>query len=152
MLKVIVDYPEPEQERDILRRALDGESVHIDPVTDAAELGELTQAVTAVQINDRLREYVVRLIEATRDPARYRMPEIEPLLEYGASPRASVFLARAAQAYALLHGRGYVLPEDVKALAPDVLRHRLVTTYEAEAQAVTTEQIVDRLLEGVGIP
>ena len=152
MLKVIVDYPEPEQERDILRRALDGESVHIDPVTDAAELGELTQAVTAVQINDRLREYVVRLIEATRDPARYRMPEIEPLLEYGASPRASVFLARAAQAHALLHGRGYVLPEDVKALAPDVLRHRLVTTYEAEAQAVTTEQIVDRLLEGVGIP
>ena len=152
MLKIIVDYPEREQERDILRRALDGDDTEVRPVTDAAELTELTRAVGAVQVNDRLREYVARLTEATRDPARYRMPDLEPLLEYGASPRATIFLARAAQAYAFIHGRGYVLPEDVKTLAPDVLRHRLVTTYEAEAQAISAEQIIDRLLEGVGIP
>jgi MoxR-like ATPase len=80
------------------------------------------------------------------------MADLGPLLEYGASPRAGIFLARAAQAYAFIHGRDYVVPEDVKAIAPDVLRHRLVTTYEAEAQAVTAEDIVTRLLEGVGIP
>jgi MoxR-like ATPase len=92
------------------------------------------------------------LLEATRDPARYQLPELASLIEYGASPRAGVFLARASQAYAFIQGRGYVLPEDVKALAPDVLRHRLVTTYEAEARSVSAEQIVGRLLEGVGIP
>ena len=152
MLKIIVDYPKPDEERNILRRALDGDDAEVQPVTDAAELSELARAVSAVQVNDRLQEYVARLIEATRDPARYRMPDLEPLLEYGASPRATIFLARAAQAYAFIHERGYVLPEDVKTLAPDVLRHRLVTTYEAEAQAVSAEQIIDRLLEGVGIP
>ena len=152
MLKVMVDYPDREQERDILGRALDGDDATTEPVTDAIELQELAEAVRGVQVNDRLREYIVRLIEATRDPARYQLGDLEPLLEYGASPRASIFLARAAQAYAFIHGRGYVLPEDVKTLAPDVLRHRLVTTYEAEAQAITAEEIIDRLLEGVGIP
>ena len=103
-------------------------------------------------MNARLREYVVRLIEATRDPARFQMADLAPLIEFGASPRAGVFLARASRAYAFLHERDYVTPDDVKAIAPDVLRHRIVTTYEAEAQAVTVERIVERLLEGVGIP
>jgi len=152
MLKVLVDYPQREEERLILGRALDGEEAEVEAVTDAAGIADLAAGVHAVEANERIREYVVRLIEATRDPARYRMPELAPLLEYGASPRAAVFLARAAQAYAFIHGRGYVLPEDVKQLAPDVLRHRLVTTYEAEARAVSGEQIVGRLLEGVGIP
>jgi len=152
MLKVLVDYPNREEERAILGRALDSESSDVDAVTDAAGVVELMAAVASVEVNDRIREYVVRIVEATRDPARYQLAELRPLLEYGASPRAGVFLARAAQAYAFIQGRGFVLPEDVKTLAPDVLRHRLVTTYEAEAQSVTGEQIIARLLEGIGIP
>ena len=152
MLKVLVRYPQREQEREILTRALDGGEVSIEPVTDAAGIASVHAAVSAVEVNDRMREYVIRLVEATREPAQYRMGDLGALLEYGASPRAGIFLARAAQAYAFIHGRDYVLPEDVKAIAPDVLRHRLVTTYEAEASSVTAEDIVTRLLEGVGIP
>ncbi len=152
MLKILVRYPEREQERAILQRALDGNNISIEPVTDAEEIYKLGQTVARVHVNDRLREYVVRIIEATREPGMYRMPELKALLEYGASPRAAVALARAAQAYAFIQGRSYVIPEDVKTLATDVLQHRLVTTYEAEAQAVTAEDIVTRILEGVGIP
>ena len=152
MLKVLVGYPGREDERAILERALGGETPTLDAVTDAEGIAVVGRAVAAVELNERLREYVIRLVEATREPALYRMGDLAPLLEYGASPRAGIFLARAAQAYAFIHGRDYVVPEDVKAIAPDVLRHRLVTTYEAEAQAVTAEDIVTRLLEGVGIP
>ncbi|MEE8336819.1 MAG: AAA family ATPase [Dehalococcoidia bacterium] len=152
MLKVLVDYPDREEERDILRRGLEGSEDGVESVTDPAGIAELCAATAAVEVNDRLREYVVRLIEATRDPARYQMATLAPLIEFGASPRAAVFLARAAQAYAFINERDYVVPDDVKTLAPDVLRHRLVTTYEAEAQAVTVEEIVQQLLEGVGIP
>jgi MoxR-like ATPase len=152
MLKILVRYPQREEERAILERALGGVTDSVEAVTDAAEIAKLSAAVAAVEVNERLREYVVRIVEASREPALYRMPELKPLLEYGASPRAGVFLARAAQAYAFIQGRNYVLPEDVKSLAPDVLRHRLVTTYEAEAQSVSAEEIVTRLLDGVGIP
>ena len=152
MLKILVTYPEAEEERDILRRGLEPDQETIEAVTDPAGIEQLGDAVAAVEVNDRIREYVVRLIEATRDPARYQLESLAPLLEFGASPRASVFLARAAQAYAFLNERDYVVPDDVKALAPDVLRHRLITTYEAEARGVTVEEIVEQLLEGVRIP
>ena len=152
MLKILVDYPQREEEREILDRALAGEEGEVRPVIGHEDIFALRDATSAVDLNERLREYIVRLMEATRDPARYGMADLQPLLEFGASPRASVFLARASQAYAFVHGREYVLPQDVKTLAPDVLRHRIVTTYEAEAQAVTAEQIVARLLDGVGIP
>ena len=152
MLKVLVTYPEREEERDILRRGLDRDDETLEAVTDPTGIEQLCEAVAAVEVNDRIREYVVRLIEATRDPSRYQMDALSPLLEFGASPRASVFLARAAQAYAFINERDYVVPDDVKALAPDVLRHRLITTYEAEAQGVTVEGIVEQLLAGVGIP
>jgi MoxR-like ATPase len=152
MLKVIVDYPERDEEREILERGLAGNQQTIEPITDPAGVTALSAAASAVDLNERLREYIVRLIEATRSPNRYQMEELAPLIEFGASPRASVFLARAAQAYALINERDYVNPDDVKALAPDVLRHRIVTTYEAEAQSVDVEEIVERLLQGVGIP
>ena len=153
MLKVLVDYPNHEDERMILARSLDGEAAtKADSVTGPAEIALLRDAVATVELNDRLREYVVRLIEATRDPASFEMPALAPLIEFGASPRAGVFLARATQAYAFVSGRDYAVPDDVKTLAPDVLRHRLVTTYEAEAQGVDVEQIVAQLLDGVGIP
>ena len=152
MLKIVVEYPKREEERTILQRALDDDAVISRPVIDTAGITALREAVRAVEVNDRLREYIVRIVESTRDPARFSMPDLAPLIEYGVSPRAGVFLARGAQAYAFIHGRDYATPEDVKALAPDVLRHRLVLTYEAEARAVDAEQVATRILEGVGLP
>ena len=152
MLKIIVDYPGREEERTILQRALGDEQPPAHAVITAAEVIALRDAVRLVDVNDRLREYIVRIVEATRDPARFTMGDLAPLIEYGVSPRAAVFLARGAQAYAFIHGRDYTTPEDVKALAPDVLRHRLVLTYEAEARAITGDQVVTRILEGVGLP
>ncbi len=152
MMKIQVDYPERPEEREILGRALDGEQFAVRAVTGPSQIAELRRAVYAVGVDERLREYIVRLTEATRDPSRYRMGELGPLVEYGASPRAAVFLARAAQAYAFIGGRSYVLPDDVKTMAKDVLRHRLVLSYEAEAQSVSAEAVVERLLDGVGIP
>jgi MoxR-like ATPase len=152
MLKILVGYPGREDERAILAQALDAEPSMLEPVAGAEEIAALRPAVRAVEVNEPLREYILRLIDATREPARYRLPDLTPLLDYGASPRAATFLARGAQAYAFVHGRDYATPDDVKALAPDVLRHRIVLTYEAEAQSVTAEEIVSRLLEGVGIP
>jgi MoxR-like ATPase len=152
MLKVLVTYPGREDERLILQQALDAEAAVVDPVADAQDLASLRPAVRRVEVNEPLREYVLRLIDATREPDRYRLGDLAPLIEYGASPRAATFLARGAQAYAFIQGRDYATPDDVKALAADVLRHRLVLTYEAEARSVTSEDVVSRLLEGVGIP
>ncbi len=152
MLKIVVDYPARDEEREILERALDGDEVVSRAVVSVESIAGLRNAVRRVDVNDRLREYVIRLIEASRDPARYRLDDLRPLIEFGASPRAGVFLARAAQALAFVRARDYVTPDDIKEIAPDVLRHRLVLTYEAEAQGVTADEIVTRLLEGVGIP
>ncbi len=152
MMKIVVDYPERDEEREILARALADETDGARPAVSIMEVANLRAAVRQVDVNDRLREYVVRLVEASRNPERYRMGDLAPLIEYGASPRAGVFLARGAQAYAFINGRDYVTPEDIKAIAPDVLRHRLVLTYEAEARGVSADQVVTTLLEGVGIP
>ena len=152
MLKVIVGYPRRDEERTILARSLDGEEPRIHPAADSADLADVVRDAANVLVNERLREYIVRIIEATRDPARYRMPELEPLIEFGASPRAATMLAQAVRAHAFVSGRDYALPEDVKDLTPDVLRHRLVLTYEAEAQGVSADEIIERLLESVGIP
>jgi len=152
MLKIVVDYPERDEEREILARALDGDDVQLNPAVSIDEIAALRAAVRRVDVNDRLREYVVRLVEASRDPERYRLPDLKPLVEFGASPRAGTVLARAAQALAFIRGRDYVTPEDIKEIAPDVLRHRMVLSYEAEAQGLTADDIVNRLLEGVGIP
>ena len=152
MLKIIVDYPGRDEERTILARALDDEQPPAHAVITTAEVLALRDAVRLVDVNARLREYIVRLVEATREPARFGMADLVPLIEYGVSPRAAIFLARGVQAYAFIHGRAYATPEDVKALAPDVLRHRLVLTYEAEARALTQDAIVTRILEGVGLP
>ncbi len=152
MMKIVVDYPEREEEREILSRALDGEVTGARAAVSISDVGTLRAAVQRVDVNERLREYVVRLVEASRDPVRYRLGDLQALVEYGASPRAGVFLARGAQAYAFIQGRDYVTPEDIKAIAPDVLRHRLVLTYEAEARGVSADEVVSTLLEGVGIP
>ncbi|MEX2446282.1 MAG: MoxR family ATPase [Dehalococcoidia bacterium] len=152
MLKLVVHYPEGQEERAILNRALEEDAPSARAVMDAQDIARLRRAVQQVDVNGRLREYIVRLVEATRKPAQFGMGDLAPLIEFGVSPRAGVFLARGAQAYAFIQGRDYATPEDVKALAPDVLRHRLVLTYEAEARSITADDIVTRILEGVGIP
>ncbi len=103
-------------------------------------------------MDDKIGDYIVDLVHASRQPAEYKLPELVPLIEYGASPRASIYLAQTGRAHAYLRGRGYVIPDDVKAVAPDVFRHRIITTYEAEAEEVTSDEIVRRILEAVEVP
>jgi MoxR-like ATPase len=152
MLKAVVDYPTRQEERQILERYENGVIPEVKQVVDLDELMAARAAVQEVHLNDGLRDYVVHLILATRDPRVYRMESLAPLIAFGASPRATIYLAQAAKAYAFLDGRGYVTPDDVKAVAKDVLRHRVIITYEAEAEDLTPDEIIDRVLQGVPVP
>jgi MoxR-like ATPase len=152
MLKLVVRYPEPSQERQILdRMARSGRGPTIEPVMEPGEIAAARAVVDRIFIDDRIKDYIVDLVVATREPQRFRVP-IEGLLEYGASPRATIALAMAARAKAFLDGRGYAIPQDVKDAAPDVLRHRLILSYEAEAQDLGSDDIVRRLLDHVSVP
>jgi len=152
LLKVRVDYPSRQDERQILEMGLNGRAPQASVVASRESLSEAVSAVQEVAIDDVLKDYIVQLVYATRRPAAYRLPALEPLIAFGASPRASIALARAARAHAFLRGRAYTTPDDVKALAHDVLRHRIVTTYEAEAEELTTDDLIDRVLDGVDVP
>ncbi len=152
LMKARVDYPSRPEERQILDMSLNGAFPAGRPVATKAALEQAIAAVHEVVIDEALRDYIVQLVYATRRPAAYRMPELASLIAFGASPRASMALAQAARAHAFLNGRAYTTPDDVKALAHDVLRHRLVTTYEAEAEELTTDDLIDRVLQGVEIP
>ncbi len=151
MLKVVVDYPSEREEREVLDRQLAGEQQQPAAVMDAASLLALRREVGAVRMEPRLRDYVVQLSRASRSPARVER-ELGGYVAHGASPRATAALAQAALAHALIEGRDYATPDDVKALALDVLRHRLVLTYEAEADSVTADAVIERLLLGVPLP
>ena len=152
LLKVKVDYPSRQEERQILEMGLNGNVPAGRPVATREHLRTAREAVNEVVLDDTLKDYIVQVVYATRRPAQYRMPQLQPLIAFGASPRASIALARAARAHAFLQGRGYTTPDDVKSLAHDVLRHRIVTTYEAEAQELTTDNLIDRVLEGIDVP
>ena len=152
MLKIRVGYPSREEEKEILHRMSAGELPTVDAVAAPEQILEARREVARLYLDERIADYIVDLVRATRDPDRYGLPELTPLIAYGASPRASIFLAQTARAHAYLRGRAYVLPEDVKAVGPDVLRHRVLTTYEAEAEDVTSEEIVRRIFEAVEVP
>ncbi|MGE0599486.1 MAG: AAA family ATPase [Dehalococcoidia bacterium] len=152
LLKVKVDYPTRQEERQILEMGLTPSAPAVKVVAHASDLAAARAAVHEVAIDDALKDYIVQLVYATRRPAAYRLPELASLIGFGASPRASISLAQAARAHAFLQGRAYTTPDDVKALAHDVLRHRVVTTYEAEAEELSTDDIIDRVLEGVDVP
>jgi MoxR-like ATPase len=152
LLKAKVEYPKREEERQILDRMMSGEVPPVSKVlTQDAILG-LCRRVRDVYIDDRVRDYVVAIVTATRRPREVGLQELSHLVAFGASPRATLAFSEAARALAFLHGRGYVVPEDVKEIAKDVLRHRILLTYEAEAENITTETIVDRVLERVEVP
>ena len=152
MLKVRVGYPTREEEKEILRRMSTGAEIPVEPVATPADVLAAREAIGGLYLDDRIADYILDLVAATREPKRYGAGELAPLIEYGASPRATLALAACSRAHAYLRGRGFVTPEDVKAIAPDVLRHRIVTTYEAEAEEVTSEDIVRRVLRAVRVP
>ena len=152
MLKAVVHYPSRQEEKAILERYEAGVAPRANEVVTVEELLTARAAVQEVHLTPALRDYIVHLSIATREPKTYRMDALAPLIAFGASPRATIYLAQAAKAYAFLQGRGYVTPDDVKAMAPDVLRHRIIVTYEAEAEELTSDDIVKRVLEGVAVP
>ena len=140
------------QEREVLMRMSSGEPIAVDPVLDPAGLLAARRAVGEVYVDQKLVDYMVDLVRATRDPAVAGCADLRPLVAFGASPRASLALAQTARAHAFLRGRGYVVPEDVKAMAPDVLRHRVILTFEAEAEEMDADRVVGRILEAVPTP
>jgi MoxR-like ATPase len=152
MLMVNVGYPTREEERKIMDRMTQPEPLKVQPVVTPAELIDARKVVKQVYVDEKVKEYIVDVVFATREPQKHGLKDLAPLVEYGASPRASIALNLAARAHAFLRHRGYVTPEDVKAIGPDVLRHRLVLTYEADAEEVTSEQVVKRVFEVVEVP
>ena len=152
LLKVRVDYPSRQDERQILEMGLNGAFPSVNVVASKDAVAAARRALQEVTLDDTLKDYIVQVVYATRRPGAYRMPELQSLIGFGASPRASIALAQSARAHAFLQGRGYTTPDDVKALAHDVLRHRIVTTYEAEAEELSTDDIIDRVLDGVDVP
>ncbi|XZE20572.1 AAA family ATPase [Pirellulaceae bacterium SH449] len=152
MLKVMVGYPNKSDERKVVDQALDGVRREIQPVLDPAKLVEIKQTVASIYMDDKIKDYVLDLVAATREPENYRMKELKPLIQCGASPRASINLCLAGRANAFLAGRGYVTPQDVKDIALDVMRHRILLTYEAEAEERTSDSIVQQVLDTVPVP
>lgn len=152
LLKLRLDYPTREEEEEILERMLVERPIEVSPALDRDRLLALRQTTDEIYLDAKLRRYILDLVSASRDPKAASLPELAELIGFGASPRATLYLARAAKAFAFLRGRAFVVPEDVKELAPDVLRHRLVPTYEAEAENVSGDELVRRLLDGVEVP
>jgi len=152
MLKLKLRYPSRAEEQEILERMLVERDFEVRPLLDRERLLALRRTVDSVYLDAKLRGYVLDLIAATREPRAAGLDDLSNLIGFGASPRATLYLARAAKAMALVRGRGYVIPEDVKELAPDVLRHRIIPTYEAEAEEVTADDLVARLLDRVEVP
>jgi MoxR-like ATPase len=152
MLKVRVHYPSRDEEKEVLLRMSTGQDIPVQRMLDPAVILALRAAVAGLYIDQKVVDYIVDLVRATRDPGAVGLSSLKPLVAFGASPRASLALAAAARAQAFLRGRNYVVPEDVKALAPDVLRHRMVLTFEAEAEEMDSDDIIAKVLEAVPVP
>ncbi|MHB1327193.1 MAG: AAA family ATPase [Gemmatimonadales bacterium] len=152
LLKIRVGYPTRAEEREILQRMSGGDKIPVAPVLDPATVIELRRLTLHAHLDPRLADYIVDLVRATREPDAVGLANLVPLIAFGASPRASIALAQASRAHAVLQGRGYVTPQDIQALAADVLRHRIVLSFEAEAEDVTSDSIVEQVLARVPVP
>lgn len=152
MLKVVIDYPTLEEEKLIIRENLQGAMPQVTAVTTAEEILKARTIVNEVYIDEKIEQYIADIVFATRYPERYQMPELKGMITFGGSPRASINLAKAARAYAFIKHRGYVVPEDVRAVAHDVLRHRIGLSYEAEASNMTSEEIVSKIINKIEVP
>ena len=152
MLKVIIDYPKQEEEKLIIRQNIDGDRNQVRPILKAEEIIEARKVVRQVYLDEKIEKYIVDIVFATRYPEKYDLKELKDMIGFGGSPRASINLALAARSYAFIKRRGYVIPEDVRAVAHDVLRHRIGLTYEAEASNLTSDEIVSKILNKVEVP
>jgi MoxR-like ATPase len=152
MLKLRVSYPSRAEEKEIMRRMAGGQPIPVEPVATPAAILDARRRIAELYVDDRIMDYIVDIVHATRTPEQAGIKELAPLIEYGASPRATIFLAQGARAHAFLRGRNFVTPDDVKAVAPDILRHRVLITYEAEAEEVTSDDIVGRVLGAIESP
>lgn len=152
MMKVMVNYPKPNEERLILDRMTGATTPEVRPVVDPAQILQARQVVCNVYVDDKIKNYVLNLVLTTRNPGNNGLSDLRPYIAFGASPRAGINLILAARAHAFIKGRGFVTPEDIKQVAPDVLRHRVITTYEAEAENVTSADIVQRILNYADVP
>jgi MoxR-like ATPase len=151
MLKLKIDYPDQKEERQILDLMARDEAIVIQKVVGPADILRVREVVKEVYMDERIKDYIVQLVFATRKPQEFKL-DLKDLIQFGASPRATIFLAQAARAHAFIKGRGYVTPEDIKAVGMDVLRHRIILTYEAEAEEMTTESVISRIFDAVQVP
>lgn len=152
MLKVVIDYPKFEEEKLIIRQNINGEKFDVKPILKAEEILEARKVVRQVYLDEKIERYIVDIVFATRYPEKYDLKELKDMIDFGGSPRASINLALAARTYAFIKRRGYVVPEDVRAVAHDVLRHRIGLTYEAEASNLTSDEIISKILNKVEVP
>jgi MoxR-like ATPase len=152
MLKLRVGYPTRAEEKEIMRRMAGGQPIPVAQVATPQAILDARRRIAELYVDDRVMDYIVDIVHATRAPAEAGIKDLAPLIEYGASPRATIFLAQGSRAHAFLRGRNFVTPDDVKAVAPDILRHRVLTTYEAEAEEVTSDEIVRRVLAAIESP
>ena len=152
MLKTVIDYPKIEDEQQIVRANLKGAFENIKPIVTVKQILSAQAAVREVYMDEKIEKYILDIIFATRYPEKYRLEELKPLISFGASPRGSINLATAAKCYAFIKRRGYVIPEDVRAVVYDVLRHRIGITYEAEAENVTSEDIISKIVNVIEVP
>ena len=152
MLKVVIDYPKLEEEKLIIRQNINGERLNVKPILKADEIIEARKVVRQVYLDEKIEKYIVDIVFATRYPEKYDLKELKDMIGFGGSPRASINLALAARSYAFIKRRGYVIPEDVRAVAHDVLRHHIGLTYEAEASNMTSDEIVSKILNKVEVP
>lgn len=152
MLKLNIDYPNKSEEREILERmAVTEKKIKVKSVISPSDIKRLRSVVDQIYIDDKIKDYIVDLVIATREPGKYNL-DLDEFIEYGASPRATIYLTIASKAYAFLKGRGYVTPQDVKSIGMDVLRHRVILTYEAEAEEMTSEKIIQNIFDNIEVP
>ena len=153
LFKLRIKYPSLEEERRIMDRMVDDHPIPVSKILTPSKVKEMQEVITDIHMEDKLKDYILHLVQATRHPERYpRVSAMNGLIEYGASPRASISMARAAKAHAYLEHRGYVIPDDIKAIGRDVLRHRVILSYEAEAEQLTADEIINRVLDEIEVP
>ncbi len=152
LLKVVIGYPTKEEEKQIIRQNINGEKKDIRPLLRPEEILDVQRIVEKIYLDEKIEKYIVDIVFATRNPSDYDLKDLSGMISFGASPRASIGLARASRAYAFLRGRGYVIPEDVRAVCHDVLRHRIGLTYEAEANNITQDEVISEILDKVEVP
>jgi len=153
MLKIKIDYPNKEEEHNILRRmAFTNKKIEMKPIVNTEDIARARRVVDDIYMDEKIEKYIIDIVFATREPGNYKLDDLTNLIQYGASPRASIYLTIAARAHAFIRGRGYVTPQDVKSIGPDILRHRVIVSYEAEAEEKTSEDIIKRIFDEIEVP